>query len=62
MIMKSNLVILDFKTKYQMKVFMDWFETYGFDQLCESDSVHDDLPADEFYEKCNKTKIGFDID
>lgn len=42
-------VILEFENKKQAEVFYRWFKEYGFDELRQSDSVHDSLSIDDFY-------------
>lgn len=50
-------IVIDFKNKKQGKVFLDWFKESGFDNLCENDHVHDDLPSELFYQKLEKCKL-----
>lgn len=44
-------VIINFDNEEQAIVFFEWFKTYGFDDLCENDTVNDDLSQNLFYKK-----------
>lgn len=46
----SDRVLLEFRNEAQAQAFYDWFREYGFDSFIEADSVHDDLPQEDFPE------------
>ena len=47
---EGDRVLIQFANNEQAKVFFDWFKTYGYDDLTQSDRVHDDLPSELFYD------------
>jgi len=51
---KASKVTLQFNNNEQAEVFFSWFKEYGFDALCDSDMVHDDLPSELFYDCINR--------
>ena len=56
-----NEVNIEFANEEQRKVFMKWFIDYGYDELCYSDSVRDDLSSDDFYDELEHIPGGFKI-
>lgn len=40
----------EFKNEAQAKAFYEWFRESGFNDFLENDSVHDDLPQEDFPE------------
>ena len=54
-------VKIEFANEEQCKTFMKWFIDYGYDELCMSDSVRDDLDLDNFYDKLEHIPGGFKI-
>lgn len=55
----GDRVLIQFANNEQAEVFFEWFKDYGFDELLNSDSVHDDLPQELFYDcVCSSEKPG----
>ncbi len=56
-----NEVTIKFANKEQRETFMKWFIDYGYDELCYSDSVRDDLDSNNFYDELEFIPDGFKI-
>lgn len=52
--MTEKRLVIDFQKYEQMKVFMEWFKNFGFDEFINSDFVHDNLSAKNFPKKLKK--------
>lgn len=57
----KNKVTIKFANEIQRKTFMKWFIDYGFDELCYSDSVRDDLSSEDFFDELKHIPNGFEI-
>lgn len=57
----NNEVTIKFANEEQCKTFMKWFIDYGYDELCMSDSVSDDLSSEDFYDELEHIPGGFNI-
>lgn len=58
--MKTEITI-KFANENQRKTFMKWFIDWGFDDLCYSDLVRDDLSSEDFYDELKPIPSGFKI-